>query len=47
MIHSAPVTTVLKDQELALEKWLVMNGETVVVGQSVCEIELIQLVEND
>ncbi len=47
MIHKAPVTTVLKDQVLAIEKWLVMNGEAVVVGQSVCEIALIQLVEND
>ena len=47
MIHKAPVTTVLKDQVLAIEKWLVTDGDAVVEGQSVCEIELIQLVEND
>ena len=31
---------------LAVEQWLVTDGETVLSGQPVCEIEMIQLVEN-
>lgn len=39
--------TVLEDQVLAVEQWLVTDGETVTWGPSVCVIEMIQLVENN
>ncbi len=47
MIHTVPYTSVLEDQVLAVEQWLVTDGETVVSGQPAVEIEMIQLAEND
>lgn len=47
MIETVPYPSVSKDQTLAVARWMVTDGDAVVAGQSVCEIELIQLVEND
>lgn len=47
VLHKVPVTTVLSDQVHAVERWLVADGDVVTSGQSVVEIVLIQLVEND
>jgi pyruvate/2-oxoglutarate dehydrogenase complex dihydrolipoamide acyltransferase (E2) component len=46
MIETVPYPSVSKDQTLAVARWMVTDGDTVVAGQLVCEIELIQLVEN-
>jgi hypothetical protein len=47
VIHSVPITTVSKNQVLAVEQWLVADGSAVLLGQPVIEIELVQLVEDD
>ena len=47
MIQKVPATTVTKNQVLAVERWLVRDGESVRAGDKVVEIEMIQLAKDD
>ena len=47
MIQKVPATTVMKNQVLAVERWFVRDGESVRAGDTVVEIEMIQLSKDD